>query len=106
MIFKKINIKVVLTLQLIIFICSCSRTQPSITKRLDNYRVDEIKLVDSIIYRNYLDKTLGIPSRKRIRYEYLIHLSGKEKDTKITIYTTNKIEPHDVVGKLLKINKI
>lgn len=67
------------------------------------YQVTDIQLQDSIIYQNYLDKTIGIPTKLRTHYEYLIHLSSHDKDTVISFITNSRLSPDDFIGDSIKI---
>lgn len=77
---------------------SCNMKRPQ-----NEYKIKEITAIDSVVFRDYFEKQLGIIMKKqKVIYTYQILCSNQNHDTIITI-RNYKIKSGDYIGKIIRL---
>ena len=75
-------------------------------RRCEQYRIDNISVIDSTRFQDYWEKHMGIVNnRHQFIYTYEIELSNDNHDTVITTQKQILIDPKQCIGATISIPK-
>lgn len=69
------------------------------------YKIEEIELVDSLVYQNAFEKSVGIPSKLETKYIYKVRLTNETTDTIIKMTTRSKEYVNELLGDSVALYK-